>query len=159
MKQAMMWAIMAMIAIILMASFGFHLGGAPDVVTVPGNISGTELYVCPVASNAWDSISVAMRPFTRGLVIIYSFVVMVLVALWGWAMYQNLLKDKFDSKSFVNAWKFTKLTFWAGLILLILVKTPNYYRTVHLAGDGTAVVLCENNTPNALAVPASSVLP
>jgi hypothetical protein len=72
-------------------------------------------------------------------------------------MYQNLLKDKFVRDAFKKPWAATKMLFWALVVVLLLVKTPNYFRTVHVDGTNTNWVLCESNTPGARAVRADAV--
>ncbi len=158
MKQTMTFAILALVAIIIMSSFNINLSSTP-VVSVAADVAGTELYVCPAASMTWDSIATAIHPFIRPIMIMFFFAVMMLLTVWGWAMYQNLLKDKFDRKSFATPWAFTKLTFWAGVIILLMVMTPNYFRSVTVTGDNRAWVLCENNSPGAVAVRADAVNP
>ena len=87
----------------------------------------------------------------------FLFALMLLIVVWAWAMYQNLLKDKFNRDSFKTPWAMTKALFWAVVIILLMIKTPNYFRTVYVRGDNTAYVLCENNTPGARAVRADAV--
>ncbi len=157
MKKTMLWAIMAVVAIVLMSSFGFNIGGTVETLRVPAEYAGNELYVCPAADSTWDTIAGSLKLFTRPIMIMFFFVVMLLAAVWGWAMYQNLLKDKFDAKSFKNPWAYTKLTFWAAIIIVLLTMTPNYFRTVHLKNNNSNWILCDNNTPGALPVHASMV--
>jgi hypothetical protein len=49
------------------------------------------------------------------------------------------------------------MLFWALVVVLLLVKTPNYFRTVHVDGTNTNWVMCESNTPGARAVRADAV--
>lgn len=156
MKSSFIFAIVILMAIIVMASFNIQLAPHAAIV-VPESVAGSELYVCHAASNTWDSIAVAMRPFNRWIIVVFFFVAMILLFNWGWAMYQNLLKDKFNRKDFTNIWKFTKFTFWAGVIILMLAATPNHFRTVHIRGVGGDWVLCDSNTPGAAAVRADAV--
>ncbi len=157
MKQTMIWAIMAVAAIIIMSSFNLHLFPAATPIPVPESAAGTALYVCPVASSTWDNIARGMGMFSTQIIIGFIFVLMLILAVWGWAMYQNLLNDKFDRKSFSNPWSYTKMAFWAGVVVLILMMTPNHFRRVTISGASGEWVLCENNTPDARAVRASAV--
>lgn len=156
MKPSFIFSIIALVAIVVAASFSIQMSPHNPIV-IPESVAGSELYVCHAASQTWDSIAVAMRPFNRYIIIGFFFVVMILLFNWGWAMYQNLLNDKFKRESFSNIWKFTKFTFWAGVIILMVSATPNHFRTVHIRGVGGDWVLCENNTPGAAAVRADAV--
>lgn len=153
----MMWAILALTAIVMMAEFDLHLFPATKTVTVPDAFVGTELYICPAASSTWDNVAEMMNMFSDYILVAFFFALMVLLFVWGWAMYQNLLNDKFDRKSFSNPWKYTKLAFWAGVIVLLLIATPNYFRRVNVTGAAGEWVLCENNSPDARAVRATAV--
>lgn len=156
MKQGMIFAIIMLTAIVVAASFGVQL--MPVVpVQVPPAAAGAALYVCPVTSTTWDAISVGLRPFSRYITIGIFFAFMVLLFNWGWAMYQNLLADKFQRKAFSTPWKFTKALFWAVVIFTILAATPNHFKTVQIRGVAGDWVLCENNTPGARAVRADAV--
>lgn len=156
MKSSLIFAIIALVAIVVASSFGLQMSPHAAIV-VPESVSGMELYVCHAASNTWDSVALGIRPFTHYIIIAFFFVGIILLFNWGWVMYQNLLKDKFDRKSFSNVWKFTKFTFWTGIIILIVSMTPNHFKTVHIRGVDGDWVLCDSNTPGAAAVRASAV--
>ncbi len=157
MKQTMMWAILALTAIVMMSLFDLHLFPVKPVVSIPAGVAGTELYVCPaVTGGAWDTASNMLGIFSDYIIIAFLCVVMILLFVWGWAMYQNLLNDKFDRKSFSNPWKYTKLAFWAAAVVIILTATPNHFRRVTVTGAPGEWVLCENVSP-ARAVHASAV--
>ena len=158
MKNTMLWVIMFMIAIILMVSFDISL--TPNQpVQVPLAARANALYVCPAASEMWDAISNGIMPFKRYINITIIFSGLILLAIWGWALYQNLLKDKFNRDSFKKPWGATKFFFWCVITIYILVMTPNYFRTVHITGSNQDWVLCENNTPGARPVRANAVKP
>ena len=54
MKPTMLFAIVALTAIVLVSSFGLQL--APnDAIVVAPDVVGNVLYVCPGASTFWDS--------------------------------------------------------------------------------------------------------
>lgn len=156
MKQTMVFAILALVAIVIVSSFGLQfMPSAP--VEIPVSAVGHELYVCPMASASWDAVSSGLRPFARYITIGFFFVVMILMFNWGWALYQNLLSDSFKRESFSKPWAFTKMTFWAGVIILLAVMTPNHFRSVHINGAAGEYVLCERDTPGARAVLADAV--
>lgn len=156
MKKTMVFVIVLATMIIIMTSFNLQL--APTApLNIPESELPTALYVCPAASSVFDPISMGFAPFTRFFRILLAFALMILPFYWGWALYQNLLKDKFNRDSFKTPWAMTKALFWAVVIILLMIKTPNYFRTVYVRGDNTAYVLCENNTPGARAVRADAV--
>ncbi len=149
MKPTMIFALAMMTLIILMSSFDVHLGSVAPTVVLPNNVNpGDVLYVCPATSSGWDSAAEILQGMQTPIWIAVFFALTMLVFAWGWALYQNLLKDKFNRNLFLNPWGFTKLFFWAVVILLIAINTPNHYRTVRIRGAAGAYVLCENNTPN-----------
>lgn len=156
MKPQMIFAIVALTAIVMAASFGIQLiPGTP--VQFPASAAGHVLFVCPIADSTWDAIAVTMRPGLRYITIAFFFGIMVLLFNWGWAMYQNLLADKFEQKKFSTPWKFTKFVFWAAVIVTILAATPNHFRTVHIRGADGGWVLCDQDSPGARAVRADAV--
>ncbi|MDO5012637.1 MAG: hypothetical protein Q4E56_03955 [Pseudomonadota bacterium] len=156
MKPTMLFAIVMLTAIVLITSFDLQFG-ASTPIAVPESMAANVLYVCPVASGTWDAVARALMPFTRSITIGFLFAAMILMFSWGWALYQNLLKDSFKRESFKNPWAFTKMWFWAGVIVLMAALTPNHFREVHLTGSTSSYVLCDNNTPGARAVRASAV--
>lgn len=156
MKKSLIIAVVMLAAIILMWSFGLNFSST-KAIEIPQSLVGTELYVCPAADSTWDSISRALAPLVRYINVGFFFVIILLLGLWAWALYQSLLKDKVERKTFQTPWDFTKLTFWAAIIVWILVVTPNYFRTVHIQNYPGSYVLCENNTPGARAVKASAL--
>lgn len=156
MKREMILSIIFLTAIIIAVSFDVQLVPM-EALQIPERLIGQELYVCPAASRMWDSIATGMRPFVRYIVMGFFFAAIILMFNWGWALYQNLLTDKFKRESFKKPWQFTKFTFWAGVLVLILAATPNYFRRVHIDGVAGEWVLCENNSQGARAVRASAV--
>ena len=156
MKPTMMLAIMALTAIVLMTGF--------DLILMPNNpvqispeMLPHALYVCPASSNVWDSLANGFGALTKPIIIGFSFAFVIILATWAWALYQNLLKDKFNRDAFKNPWAYTKTWFWAVIIAIMILKTPNYFRTVHVVGDNRDWVLCESNTPGAKPVKATAV--
>ncbi|MBD5400955.1 hypothetical protein HDR61_04420 [bacterium] len=156
MKPSFIFSVIALAAIVVAASFGVQLS-PHNAVAVPENLTPQVLYVCPASGGMWDQIASVFRQFGRYITIGFFFAVMILVFNWGWAMYQNLLNDKFKRESFSNVWKFTKFTFWAGVIVLILTMTPNHFKVVHVKGASGDWTLCEANSPGARATLKSNV--
>ncbi len=148
MKPTMIFALAMVTLIALMASFDVHLGNITPTIRVPENMLGDVLYICPAVSSGWDSAAEILRTIQTPITIAVFFAMTMLLFTWGWALYQNLLKDKFNRNMFLKPWGFTKLLFWAVVILLLATNTPNHYRTVHIRGVAGNFVLCENNTPN-----------
>ena len=152
----MIFAIVAVTSIVMVSSFGLQIAPV-DPIQIPQNLQGTELYVCPMASDTWDIVSAGLRPLARYILFGIFFVIMVLMFTWGWALYQNLLKDKFAADAYKSPWGFTKMAFWAIMIIFIAAMTPNYFKAVTIDGAPGQWVLCENDTPGARAVRASAV--
>ena len=151
MKKQMMFAIILLTIVLLMATFGFSLDGTPPKV-LPATISGQALFVCPAASSFWDSMAHGFAHFGRYVLMFFFFVSIVLAFVWGWALYQNLLKDAFNRDSFAKPWGFTKLAFWAAIVMLLVFHTPNHYRLVEVENKAGNWVLCENTSPGAQVV-------
>lgn len=156
MKQTMLFAIMALVAIVIASSFGLQLSPHP-AVSIPDSAAANALYLCRAASPTWDAVAAALAPFVKYITVAFFFVVMLLMFNWGWALYQNLLSDSFKRESFSNPWKYTKVTFWAAVVVLLLAATPNYFRSVHVNGVSGDWVLCDANTPGARAFRANAV--
>ena len=98
-----------------------------------------------------------MRFFTNYIIAGFFFCLVLLAFGWGWQLYQNLLSDKFKRESFKNIWALTKIWFWAFVITMLLLYTPNAFRRVSVTGSGDNWVLCNDSTPGASAVPANTV--
>jgi len=139
--------------ILLAATFHMGLGGNPPV-HLPAKINPDDvLYVCPSAlSNTWVQLSIVLQRIGNYLYLGLAFLILVLMFSWGWALYQNLLKDKFNADVYKNAWDLTKVVFWMAVIVFILFMTPNYFRSVDVRGRGSDWVLCENTSDGAKAV-------
>ncbi|MDW2958487.1 MAG: hypothetical protein R8M37_01595 [Alphaproteobacteria bacterium] len=156
MKPTMLFAIILMISIVLMTSFNLTLSPT-ESLTVSAAMSPQALYVCPDTDSFWTPLSDGLVQLRRPIIIGFIFVGILLVFIWGWALYQNLLKDKFSRDTYKKPWGFTKLAFWAIIIVSMLMSTPNHYRMVRIDGAPGDWVLCENNTPGAKVVRASAV--
>jgi hypothetical protein len=157
MKPTMLFAIVLTTAIILASSFGLHVMPIDPIYKLSQDVAAGALFVCPSESSTWDSIARAIRPGILYINIMFFFALMMLVFNWGWALYQNLLKDSFKQDAFKNVWGFTKVLFWAMVIVSILNWTPNHYKSVHIDGAKGEWVLCEENTPGAKPVRAEFV--
>ena len=156
MKPLMLLTIVMITAIVLASSFGLQIV-PPTSVPVPAGAEDVALYVCPAMSQTWATIAESLRPHVRYIVMAFFFVIMLLLFSWGWALYQNLLEDKFKPDAYKKPWAVTKVTFWAGMVVLLLVMTPNYYRTVQITGAPGSWVLCTPNTDGAIPVLARAV--
>lgn len=156
MKKSMVSIITFLTVIVLMAAFDLSLG-TDKVINVPENMRGTALFICPAESSLWDALAAGFRPFYEYITVGFFFATIILVFVWGWALYQNLLKDSFKKDDFSKPWAFTKMLFWAGVILMLVFNTPNKYREVDVAGKAGNWVLCENSSTDAVAVNSNLV--
>lgn len=156
MKKSMVSAIIVLTIIILMAAFDFSLDGsrAPHISE---SVIANALFVCPATNSFWDAMAAGFGAFSRYILMGFFFAAIVLVFMWGWALYQNLLKDEFKKDMFSKPWTFTKMLFWTGVIVLLVINTPNHYRKVQVSGRSGDFVLCESVSQGAIAVPADSV--
>ena len=144
MKKGLLYAIIAVAAIVIVASFNMQLI-TPTRPDIPESMLGNVLYVCPAADSMWDSIARAFHPFSRYIIGGFFFLALLLLFGWGWQLYQNLLSDKFKRESFKKIWGFTKIWFWALVIVMLLFYTPNGFRRVSVNGLGDNWVMCEES--------------
>ena len=156
MKPVLLYAIIALAAIAIVSSFGFQLGQT-EMPAMTESAAANILFVCPAQSMTWNSVAIGLHPFLRYIVGGIFFVVVLLLFGWGWQLYQNLLTDKFKRESFKNIWGFTKIAFWALIIVILLIYTPNHFRRVTITGAGGEWVMCDGNTPGNSAVHADAV--
>ncbi len=156
MKTPMVSAIVFFTIVLLMASFGFSLD-SPTPMVLPESMRGEAIFVCPAASSFWDALAHGFGRFSHFLLIFFFFGMIVLAFFWGWALYQNLLQDKFKREDFAKVWGFTKILFWAGVILVIVLHTPNHYKRVEIRGATGEYVMCENTSDGVRAVPINLV--
>lgn len=151
MKKSMVSVITFLTIIVLMAAFDFSLG--PDtVINIPADMQGRALFICPAESSLWASLATGFGQFYKYITIGFFFAAIILAFVWGWALYQNLLKDSFKREDFSTPWAFTKLLFWAGVIMILIFNTPNKYREVSVTNKPGDWVLCENSSADAVAV-------
>lgn len=156
MKPLMLFAIVVLVAIVIVVSFGLQLEPSAPI-EFASDAAANVLYVCPGTSAFFDNFANNLQPVHHILIIVLFAVIMLLAFSWGWALYQNLLTDSFKRETFKKPWQLTKITFWAAIIVTIFVMTPNYFRTVHVDGTVTEWVLCDADTPGARAVRADAV--
>lgn len=157
MKPTMVTAICLLTAIIIVSSFELQLDPVDVSTQIPDAVAANILYVCPVTSTIWDPISAGFTQFAKFFKVLLAACVMILSFSWGWALYQNLLKDKFDGDKYKQPWGLTKILFWAVVIIFMLMMTPNYFRTVHVNGINKDFVLCEVGDEGAKPVRADIV--
>ena len=158
MKKGLLFSIVALAAIIIVASFNMQLGNITPQ-NIPGNMAGNILYVCPGANPSWDSVSLSLRPLMKYIVAGFFFGLVLLVFGWGWQLYQNLIADKFKRDAFKNIWTFTKWFFWVLVIVILMFVTPNNLRRVSVSGSNDSWVLCNATDDGARMVRASAVQP
>jgi hypothetical protein len=156
MKKGLLWSIIALAAIIIVASFGMQVGNITPQ-EIPESMTGQVLYVCPAADSAWHAIALATRPFTNYVLAAFFFCLVLLLFGWGWQLYQNLLSDKFKRESFKTIWVYTKWGFWALILVILILVTPNEFRRVSVTNAGDNWVLCDATDPDARAVRADAV--
>ncbi|MBE6459407.1 MAG: hypothetical protein IKB05_00960 [Alphaproteobacteria bacterium] len=157
MKPTMVTAICLLTAIIIVSSFGLQLDPVDVATKIPDTVSANVLYVCPATSTIWDPIAAGFSQFSKFFKILFAACLIVLSFSWGWALYQNLLKDKFDGDKYKQPWGLTKMLFWAVVIIFMLMMTPNYFRSVHVNGVNRDYVLCEFGDDGARPVRADIV--
>ncbi len=156
-KPGLLISVSILAVIILSVSFNMNLGGGDPIHLREGINPDSVLYVCPAASGVWNSLSESLHFLSKYASFFFSFVGIVLVFSWGWALYQNLLKDKFNEDAYKNSWEITKVIFWLIIVFTILIMTPNHYRRVDVRGSDAQWVLCDNTSDDARAVSYKAV--
>ena len=146
-KKPGLFIAVALFAIIILAtSFNLNLGGNEAPTLKEGVNPDSVLYICPAAGGMWESLSKALHILNKYASVFFSFIGIVLTFSWGWAIYQNLLKDKFNEDAYKNPWSLTKAFFWLIIFFTILLMTPNRFRTVEVRGLSEKYVLCESTS-------------
>lgn len=159
MKPNLFLSIMILIVIVLASAFNLHILPLDPIRQLGDSVAASALWICPKNSVVFDEISKILFMFKKQITIGLFFCLMLLMATAGWSLYQNLLKDSFDPKLYKNVWGFTKLLFWVVVIGLILMYTPNHWRSVKLRGLPGEYVMCENNQRGAVPVRSDAVIP
>ena len=144
-------------AIIIVSAFGLQLDPVDVSSQIPDAVAANILYICPAASSTWDPVAAGFSQFSKFFKILLAASLIILTFSWGWALYQNLLKDKFDGDKYKQPWGLTKVLFWGTVIILMLMMTPNHFRTVHVNGVNKDYILCEAGEENARPVRADIV--
>jgi len=156
-KPGLFFSVCVLAIIVIAASFNLNFGGNPPVHLREGVNPDNVLYVCPVADTTWNQISESLHLVGKYAYLLFFFAGFVLLFSWGWAFYQNLLKDKFNADAYQNSWNLTKIVFWGAVIYTILIMTPNHFRRVDIRGSNHQYVLCENTSTGARAVNSKAV--
>ncbi len=152
-KPGLLFTVCLLAIIVLAVSFNMDFGGNAPIHLQPGVDPDKVLYVCPVdAKGALFQFSTALQAVGKYAYLLFAFMVLVLVFSWGWALYQNLLKDKFSADVYKNPWDLTKVVFWMAVIFYVLIMTPDHFRRVEVRGHGTNWVLCDNTSDGAKAI-------
>ena len=156
-KPGLLFAVSLLAIIILAVSFNMNLGGYTPVHLREGINPDSVLYVCPASSEIWDQISESLRLMSKYIYLFFTFAGIVLLFSWGWALYQNLLKDKFSDDAYKNPWGLTKIFFWMLVVFIVIVMTPNHFRHVEVRGSSEQWGLCDYDSEGARAVPYGRV--
>lgn len=157
MNPGFLFSVLAIIAIIVASSFGLHIFPTAPIHILPDSVADAALFVCPAASETFDEIARQLSYARNSLTIVFFFVFMIWLAMIGWSFYQNLLKDKFDEKSWQSIIFLGKTLFWMTIIITILMHSPNHYRKITLRGANGDFVLCESNDPASRPVHSAAV--
>ena len=148
-KPGLLVAISVFTIIVVAVSFNLNLGTNAPIELPEGVNPDNVLYVCPAVTDTWTRISQGLHFLAQFAPLFFSFAGIVLIFSWGWALYQNLLKDKFVDEAYKNPWGLTKAFFWLVVVFTILYVTPNHFRQVEVRGSEEQWVLCDNTSDNA----------
>jgi len=157
MKPGMVFSALAVIAIIVASSFGLSIFPTAPIHNLSDSVANQALFVCPAANFTFDEIARQLSLIRTALMVVFFFVFMIWLAMAGWALYQNLLEDKFVEKNWQSIVFLAKVLFWVTIIITILMHSPNNFRRVQLKGATGEWVLCESNNPASRPVRASAV--
>lgn len=148
-----------LIAVIIAAVFGVSVYPTGTLHTyLADDVVPRALFVCPWDAPQLVQISEFMtahyKQFSMGILALALFTLFAM----GWNLYQNMLKDEFDKKS----WEFF-MKFMIPMLIVILIIwqlltwTPNFFREVHVSGANGRFILCEQSTPGSRPVLADKV--
>ena len=157
-RPILVFSVFAAITIAVMAMSGVSLTPTAPIHNLPDSVRAEALFVCPTTDATFDELANTLSQFRRQLQMIFMFCLMLLFAVAGWAFYQNLIKDKFDKKSYDLTSALAITLFWGTLVVTILMHSPNSFRTVGVRGHEGKFVLCESNTPGARPVRATAII-
>ena len=160
MKPIVLFSVLAAIAVGIAASFGVGMGtGTPDILLqLPESVRGSALFVCPAADSTFDELSRNLLHFGTEITMVFFFCLMLLIASFGWAIYQNLAKDKFEKKRYDFPIAFGQTLLWMTIVVAVLMYSPNSFRAVGVRGVPEKFILCESNTPGARPVRADMII-
>jgi uncharacterized protein with PQ loop repeat len=144
------WALLG-IAVIIMATNDFQLEPG-KVVEVIDSAAPTTLFVCPIPDADYDSIAAHLIQFRQPLGIVFAFFLMLWIAILSWAIYQAMLNDKVDKKSFEAPVFLGKFLLFLFILGVVFMRGPNNLRQVKVQGFAEPMVLCENDSPGAMPV-------
>jgi len=148
------------IAIIIAAMNDFQLMPTkPPMPQLSEAVAGKTLFVCPAKDPAFDGLAKELTMFQRQISTFYMFLVMLWLAVFGWTLYQSLLKDKFEEKSYDVPIFFAEFLIFGFVLMSIMMRAPNYYRRVEVRGASGEYVLCESDSPGARPVKAAALAP
>lgn len=159
-KKGLLFSVCAFALILLEAIFKVKLRGGDESVKAMAKNAADYLFVCPVSNHTWDAVAKSLSRLQQYISMFVVFVIIVLLFSWGWALYQNLLKDKFVADAYKRPWEITKMLFWATIVLVMAVMTPNHFRpkiTGRSNGHETKWVLCEQTSAHARAIPLNKI--
>ena len=159
-KKGLLFSVCVFALIMLEAIFKVKLQGGGESVKAMAKNAAEYLFVCPMSNNTWDAVAKSFSRLQQYISMFVVFIVIVLLFSWGWALYQNLLKDKFVVDAYKRPWEITKICFWMTVIFVMVVLTPNYFRpkiTGRSNGHETKWVLCEQTSAGARAVPLNKI--
>lgn len=159
MNPGFVFSVIGIIAIIVASSFGLHIFPIAPIHVLPDSVAGHALFVCPAANSMFDEIARQLSYLRNSLSVVFFFIFILWLAMIGWSLYQNLLKDKFEEKSWQSITFLGKTLFWITLIITVLMHAPNHYLRVTLDGAGGEFVLCESNNPASRPVHNNAVHP
>ena len=157
MDQKLFLVLSAIVIVIVVSMLDIHVLPIVDIHKIPINIANEVLYVCPIKNVNFEGVAKTLINLRQHLNFIFFVSIVLLIISWSWAMYQTLLKDSFKKDPFKSPWFFTKIFFWTVVVLSILYKTPNFYRTVKVEGSTQKWILCEKNSKESKAVLSKNV--
>ncbi|MDR2685651.1 MAG: hypothetical protein LBB23_02650 [Rickettsiales bacterium] len=143
------FAMLALAAIVIAAVFGVSIYPTTSLHTyLPADKAAQALYVCPAAIDALTQVSKFMQMYRKQFAMAIAFFLVFGGFMAMWNLYQNLLKDKLDRKSWDWFLKFM-LPFMVVVLIAwrLLLYTPNHFREVRVAGSASHFVLCEASVP------------
>lgn len=155
MNFLLLWALMG-IAIIVMTVNHFQLRPNPPI-SLSDSAMQQALFVCPANDVGFAKFATQITAVKGPLSIIYTFIAILWILILGWVIYNSMLADKFERKSYDLPIFLGKFLVFSFVIATILMYTPNHFRTVSIAGTTEKWTLCEADTPGAKAIKKDAV--